>query len=268
MEQVAHPERFDPRDQGGTLIDTEHRGRYWWAARAAEGRDVLDAGCGTGYGMSILSAAGATSVTGVDIDPAAVAEAGERFGDPQAVVQGDLLDLPLPDAAFDVVVCFEAIEHVADGERAIGELRRVLRPDGVLLISSPNPAVYPSGNEHHVHEYRPDELAAAVGELFSNVEAYSQHPWLATRIEPADRTRGDGARRDDEAPAQTRTTATIDADGETYAIVAASDAPLPALGDLVVLGSAFEVSWWSQHAANVETEADRSVTTLLLPQEY
>lgn len=255
MEQAVHPERFDPRDQQGTLIDTEHRGRYWWAAQAVRDKDVLDAGCGTGYGMALLASGGAASVSGVDIDPDAVAEAGERFGDPSAVTRGDLLDLPFGDASFDVVVCFEAIEHVADGARTLGELHRVLRPGGVLLVSSPNPDVYPSGNEHHVHEYRPDELAAAVGELFANVDAYRQHPWLATRIE---RANGHGG-PDGDISAHVRATTALDGGGETYGIVAASDAPLPPLESVVALGDAFEVSWWADHVQSVEAEAHRSV---------
>jgi ubiquinone/menaquinone biosynthesis C-methylase UbiE len=266
MEQAVHPERFDPRDQQGTLIDTEHRGRYWWASRAVAGKDVLDAGCGTGYGMGLLAEGGAASVKGVDIDAEAVAEAGTRFGDPEAVVQGDLMELPLPDASFDVVVCFEAIEHVADGRQAIGELRRVLRPGGLLLVSSPNPDVYPAGNEHHVHEYRPDELAATAHELFANVGAYRQHPWLATRIEPVADADANGAGGDAGQP-ELRSTTSLETHGEMYAVVAASDAPLPPLGGLVALGSAFELQWWSNHVASVEREAHRAVAQAMAREQ-
>src|SRR5215207_137502 len=59
----GHLERFDPGAGSGRLIDAEHRGRYWWAAQVAPGRDVLDAACGTGYGSAILRTAGAKSVT-------------------------------------------------------------------------------------------------------------------------------------------------------------------------------------------------------------
>jgi 2-polyprenyl-3-methyl-5-hydroxy-6-metoxy-1,4-benzoquinol methylase len=150
----ASLERFDPGEDAGKLIDSEHRGRYWWAAQAVAGRDVLDAGCGVGYGLEVLATAGAASVTGVDIDEGAVERARERRVAGE-ILTGDLRKLPFEDESFDVVVCFETIHHVADGERALGELHRVLRPGGLLLISSPSPDVYQRGNEHHVHEYRP-----------------------------------------------------------------------------------------------------------------
>jgi 2-polyprenyl-3-methyl-5-hydroxy-6-metoxy-1,4-benzoquinol methylase len=256
MEQTVHPERFDPREGEGTLIDTEHRARYWWASRLVAGKDVLDAGCGLGYGTEILASAGARAVSGVDIDPAAVEEAESRFGESAAaIVEGDLQELPLDDDSFDAVVCFEAIEHVEDGGRALAELRRVLRPDGLLLVSSPNPDVYPSGNEHHVHEYRPAELAAAVGEHFAHVSGYRQHPWLASTIEPAGDDAADppdGLRESQ----QVRRTAALEPGDETFGIVAASDEELPAIADVTVLGNAFEVDWWSEQVANGRARGD------------
>jgi SAM-dependent methyltransferase len=244
-QELSHPERFDPHGQDGTLIDTEHRGRYWWAARAVEGREVLDAGCGTGYGMEILAAGGA-SVTGVDVDRDAVVAAGRRVGDPDAVVEGDVRELPFDDDAFDVVVCWEVIEHVEGAARALGEFRRVLRPGGLLLVSSPNPRVYPPGNEHHVHEYPPEELAAAVGEHFPNVASYRQHPWLASVIEPLEGAPGVG---------EVRASATLDPGAEAYGILAASDAELPSMPRVVALGQTFEVRWWSERVEAVEEDA-------------
>jgi len=257
---AANLERFDPADGApGKLIDTEHRGRYWWAARAVAGREVLDAGCGVGYGIEILAAAGAASLTGVDIDRAAVEQAERRFGDrAEAILQGDVRELPLDDDSFDVVVCFETIEHVEDGERALAEFRRVLRPDGLLLVSSPNPGVYPAGNEHHVHEYRPAELAAAVGEHFSHLARFGQHVWLASTIEVA--ADGDvGANGGPPWSGEVRRTVGLEPDGETYSILLAGDRELPDLGELVSLGEAFEVGWWSEHVSNTQREAHRAV---------
>ena len=263
MEQaVRHPERFDPREGKGTLIDTEHRARYWWASRLVAGKDVLDAGCGVGYGIEILASAGAATVSGVDIGPAAVEAAERRIGgSAAAIVEGDLEDLPLDDESFDAVVCFEAIEHVEDGGRALAELRRVLKPDGLLLVSSPNPDVYPSGNQHHVHEYRPAGLAAAVGEHFTHVKGYRQHAWLASTIEPDDDDAAsppNGWREAEDA----RRTVPLEAGGETCWIVAASDRELPAVADVVVLGSPFEAGWWSGEepgaGSNAGQEAARS----------
>src|SRR5258708_23427285 len=106
-------ERMDASTMRGLLVESEHRGRYWWASQVANGQDVVDAGCGTGYGTMILAAAGARRVVGVDIADEALAVARGDSGDAAAVefVAGDLHALPFPDASFDLVVSFETIEH-------------------------------------------------------------------------------------------------------------------------------------------------------------
>ena len=186
-ELIDNPERFDPESGTGRLIDSEHRARYWWAAAIARGKDVLDAGCGVGYGIGILASCGAKSITGIDVSAEAVEEATAGFGaQAEAVVEGTLAELPFDDASFDLVLCFEVIEHLEDADKALGELRRVLRPDGVLIVSTPNPDVYLAGNEHHLHEFRPDELADAVGRHFEQVASYRQDPLLGTTIEALD----------------------------------------------------------------------------------
>lgn len=256
---MRHPERFDPRDGEGSLIDTEHRARYWWASRVVRDMRVLDAGCGVGYGIEIL-AAGAASVTGLDVDPEAVEEARIRFGAAaEEIVRGDLRELPFDDASFDAVTCFETIEHIEDGARALAELRRVLKAEGLLLISSPNPDVYPPGNEHHVHEYRPEELAAAVGEHFARVERYRQHAWLASAIEPAAKpaTRQRTMPGERNGHPELRRTASLGPGEETYGIVAATDeGALPGGSEAVALGDAFEVGWWSAQIESGRAEGE------------
>ena len=101
------------------------------------------------------------------------------------MVAADIRELPFEDDSFDLVVSWETIEHVEEGERVLAEFRRVLRPEGVLLVSSPNPEVYPEGNEHHVHEYRPQELADLASAHFAEVAIYRQHAWLASVIDSA-----------------------------------------------------------------------------------
>lgn len=253
-----HPERFDPADSSGTLMDAEHRCRYWWAARAAAGREVLDAGCGTGYGTVILAEAGASKVTGIDLAADAVSTASDRLGDLGAVVQGDLRELPFEDDSFDLIVCFEAIEHIADGPAVIAEFRRVLRPDGLLLISSPNPGVYPDGNEHHVHEYSPSELVDLVGSDFPNTVEHTQHPWIASAIRPAD-----ASRSIHEVDPDVRGINELAVGGQTYTILAAGAEEVPDLEALVTLGDAFEVRWWEEHAAKLEQHLTRELTASL-----
>jgi ubiquinone/menaquinone biosynthesis C-methylase UbiE len=247
---MEHPERFDPRGAGGTLIDSEHRARYQFGAQVAVGKEVLDAACGVGYGIEILSRAGAASVTGVDRDPAAIQEAEARFGEyATALVEGDLGELPFPDSSFDVLLSFETIEHVQEPEKALAELRRVLRRDGVLVISSPNPDAYLGGNEHHIHEFRPEELLEAVGAKFENVAAFSQVAWLGSSI---------SAPRDGDAAAEILRTAPEPSE-PPYSIVVGSDGELPEVHGVLAVGDTFDVRWWSQQLDQSRAETMRAV---------
>ena len=125
---AATGERLVPDQQHGELVHAEHLARYRLAAQLARGRRVLDAASGEGYGSAILAAAGATSVTGIDLDRDAVDHAGARYGLNFEVA--DVAALPFPEASFDVVVSFETIEHVPDAVAALREFRRVLAPRG------------------------------------------------------------------------------------------------------------------------------------------
>src|SRR4051812_33768233 len=110
----------------GRLIEAEHLARYRWAAGFVAGKRVLDAGCGTAYGSAILGDAGATEVVAVDIDGAAVEAARASAPGGVTLETGDIRRLPYADASFDVVVCFEVVEHVDNPETVFDELRRVL----------------------------------------------------------------------------------------------------------------------------------------------
>ncbi|HEX4308049.1 MAG TPA: methyltransferase domain-containing protein [Solirubrobacterales bacterium] len=238
---MENPERFDPSGAGGTLIDSEHRARYHFGSQVVAGKEVLDASCGIGYGLEILSRARASAVTGVDVSAEAIAAATERFGEyAAALVEADLRELPFEDDSFDVVVSFETIEHVEEPEKALAELCRVLRPDGVLVISSPNPDAYVGDNEHHVHEFRPAELRETVGGLLKNIAGFRQDAWLGSAIRPFDE---DGA-----TPEVLRTAS--GEDEAPYSIVAASDAALPELHPTVEVGDTFDVRWWSEQVEN------------------
>jgi 2-polyprenyl-3-methyl-5-hydroxy-6-metoxy-1,4-benzoquinol methylase len=176
------PERFVPDEMGEGLVAAEHLSRYWWAAHFASGRRILDAGCGIGYGSNILAAAGGAAVVGVDLS-APVIEAARSGAHPAVALEvGDVASLDFDDDSFDLVVCFEVIEHVQQPERVFDELARVLAPDGLLLVSSPNPRAYVPGNPHHVHEFLPEELESAMAARLPNVRLMRQHEWLASAV--------------------------------------------------------------------------------------
>jgi SAM-dependent methyltransferase len=176
-------ERFLPRCAGE--IAYEHWHRYAFARRFVAGKRVLDAACGEGYGTSLLGEA-AASVIGVDIDGVTVAHALARYGDGgrKRFVEGACARLPLPDASFDVVVSFETVEHLdaADQPRMIAEFDRVLAPDGILIISSPNKKLYSDArhyiNEFHQHELYRDEFVELLQRWFPAQQWHDQR--LAT----------------------------------------------------------------------------------------
>ena len=171
-------ERFTPEVRGP--IWYEHWHRYAFVAGIVRGRRVLDAACGEGYG-SFLLAHTAAQVTGIDISADAVAHAHERYplGNLE-FVHGSVTGLPLPDACVDVVVSFETIEHLSPQREMLAEFRRVLTPDGVLVISSPNRPVYNEAgeveNHFHVGELDRAELKALLD------PAFPQQAWHAQRV--------------------------------------------------------------------------------------
>jgi SAM-dependent methyltransferase len=152
-----------------------HLKAYAEAREHTAGRDVLDVGCNTGYG-TVRLVGDARSVTGVDVSPAAVEAARTRPGGEGVVFQViDGFGLPFPDASFDLVTSFQVIEHVADPGPYLHEIRRVLRPGGRALFTTPNaatrldPGMTP-WNRFHVREYRAAELQHVLGDVFDDVE--------------------------------------------------------------------------------------------------
>lgn len=187
------PERFVPAEMHGMLVEAEHMARYWWASNFVEGRRrVLDAGCGVGYGALLLKQAGAEEVTAVDLAESVIDVASQSAVDGLVWEVANIGSLPHGDDSFDLITCFEVIEHVDDPGQVLDELARVLHPDGLLLISSPNRGHYMPGNPHHVHEYVPSELCVALERRFAQVRLLPQHAMLASVIGSDDRATFEG----------------------------------------------------------------------------
>ena len=159
----------------------EHLARYAFAARLAAGKRVLDAGCGSGYGTAALAQT-ASQVTGVDLAPEAIAYAREHYSAPHVqFLEGSCTALPVPDGATDLVVAFEVIEHLADWRAFLQEIGRVLAPDGLLVISTPNRDYYAESrrlsgpNPYHVHEFDSAEFVSELKALFGHVHLYLEN---------------------------------------------------------------------------------------------
>lgn len=184
------PERIDVGESVRNHNEEEHRARYVWATERVAGR-ILDVACGTGHGSELLLARG--EVVGLDRDPAAVAVARTRA--PQAdFLVAAIPPIPFDDDHFDAAISFETLEHIEDDRGFAAELRRVVKRDGRVLISSPNraatsPNVVPPPNPFHVREYLlPDlvDLMRAAG--FPEIEVWHQRrerQWVAEHVTAA-----------------------------------------------------------------------------------
>jgi SAM-dependent methyltransferase len=131
------------------------------ASRCAD-LDVLEAGCGEGYGADLISRV-ARRVIALDYDETTVAHVRAHYPRVE-VMHGNLAELPLADASVDVVVNFQVIEHLWDQTQFVRECARVLRPSGLLMVSTPNRITFSPGrdtpiNPFHTRELNADELS-------------------------------------------------------------------------------------------------------------
>ena len=192
--QAAQPLAFTGERMTGAIsgqIEYEHLHRYCLARDYCAGLDVLDVASGEGYGAAMLAAI-ARTVVGVELDAESVrhAEASYYQGkDGSGVanlrfIQGDALAIPLSAHSVDVVVSFETIEHLSDISRFLDEVTRVLRPGGLLIISSPDRTVYSAPgsdpNPYHVREMTSTEFADTLADRFDHLSMIAQRPVLGS----------------------------------------------------------------------------------------
>jgi len=148
-------ERLMPGISGKIAI--EHLHRYAIAVEFSKGKKVLDIASGEGYGSNLISEY-ATTVIGIDISEEAIIHSQSTYKKENLNFrQGSALDIPLENSSFDVVISFETLEHISDHQKMMSELKRVLKPDGILIISTPEKAVY-SDQENYSNPFHEKEL--------------------------------------------------------------------------------------------------------------
>jgi SAM-dependent methyltransferase len=170
---------------------SEHVARYAFARRYADGKRVLDAGCGTGYGSAEL-AQSADEVTGVDIAADAIEYARQNYPLPGLrFLESSCTAVPFPPESFDLIVAFEVIEHLGDYRAFLAECARLLTPEGLFIVSSPNKRYYAetraaSGpNPYHEHEFEAGEFVRELELAFPNVRLLLQNRVESFAFHPA-----------------------------------------------------------------------------------
>ena len=251
-------ERFMPEIPGNIYL--EHMHRYLLTVPLVKGARVLDIASGEGFGSNIL-AQSAAEVIGVDISEAAILNARAKYARNGLRFEvGSVTAIPLPDHSVDFVISFETIEHIKAHQEMLAEVRRVLRPGGVFVVSTPEKSVYTDASGHvnpfHAKELYRDEFVALLGAHFGHLRMHGQKINFGSVIVP-----DDGSAPFSEIRSETGETAPGQLQA-TYMIALASDDPgkMQALGGIysqdiqasepVAVRVAFERGLWRK-----ETEA-------------
>lgn len=159
-------------------VAVEHLHRYAMASMLIEGKVVADIASGEGYGSSILSKT-AAKVIGIDIDAKSVALAKGKYKSANLEFREGRADaMPLDDHSIDVLVSFETIEHHDKHEQMFAEIKRVLKPGGVMIMSSPDKKYYTDvpqkNNPFHIKELYLEEFESLTRKHFTHADIYLQ----------------------------------------------------------------------------------------------
>ena len=233
----------------------EHLHRYAIAGSLASGKEVLDIACGEGYGSKLLSMS-AASVVGVDIDEAVVQHAAEKYLKPGLkFLVGSANNIPVPDASIDLVVSFETLEHHSLHEEMYLEIKRVLRPDGLLVISTPNKKNFSDltghRNAYHVKELYLEEFRDLNERFFSKVNILDQRMIFGSLVFSAKLRENFSLYQGDHTQVDC-----LDAFSDPlYHICIASEAELPTLKPSIFDGSIVVTSLEQKHDACMKSNA-------------
>jgi 2-polyprenyl-3-methyl-5-hydroxy-6-metoxy-1,4-benzoquinol methylase len=158
----------------------EHLHRYEEAAKLlpSESLTILDIACGSGFGSDYLAQLGNT-VVGADLSEATIADCNNKFHQTNLsfrVVDGT--NIQYSDESFDVIISFETIEHTTEYQKMLNEFKRVVKKNGLIIISTPNFLINsPTGvvtNPFHTQEWIYEDLLKILNHSFSKVRLLGQ----------------------------------------------------------------------------------------------
>jgi ubiquinone/menaquinone biosynthesis C-methylase UbiE len=163
-------ERLETFVVNETMI--EHLHRYALSKKLVKNLNVLDIASGEGYGSYLLSKE-AKTVIGVDIDKTTIQKAQQKYNAPNlSYIQGSAAEIPLENGTIDIVVSFETIEHHDQHHKMMAEIKRVLKPNGLLIISTPDKKQYSDipnyKNPFHIKELYENEFKDLIKKYFTN----------------------------------------------------------------------------------------------------
>ncbi|MCX6319490.1 MAG: class I SAM-dependent methyltransferase [Bacteroidetes bacterium] len=245
-------ERLETFIQNESTI--EHLHRYALAASLVSGKAVLDIACGSGYGTALL-AQHAAEVTGMDIDPLTIEKAKTTYKHNNIRFEtASTEQIPSADDSFDVVVSFETLEHTDAQEAMLREIKRVLRPGGLLILSTPEKKNYSDKtgyqNPFHKKELYRHELESLLRGHFSHFALYTQQMTLSSVITGAS---GNGFQQ---YSGNFSSVEKITAPEALYYVALAADNELPSLPNSVFTGD----SVWEQALLQREKMVTGTIT--------
>ncbi|MEW6040507.1 MAG: methyltransferase domain-containing protein [Elusimicrobiota bacterium] len=179
-------ERYLPWMEEGD-IHYEHLHRYRFAKELVNGKKVLDLACGEGYGSNMLAEV-AESVVGIDIDEMSIKHAVLKYVKGNLkFIKGSITEIPVKgEKIFDVIICFEALEHIEEHYELMKEIKRLLKDDGIFIVSTPNKFIYSVQpnykNPFHLKELYFDEFKNLLLSNFKNVFIYGQKIYPVSNI--------------------------------------------------------------------------------------
>ncbi len=181
------PERLSAAAYGRrTQLSLEHEARYRFIAQLTAGKRILDVGCGEGLMLELAARNGAAELFGIDGSEEALDAVRQQLaGYPNVHLQkGPAETLPYADRSFDLVTALEVIEHLDQPDAAVAECRRVVKPDGLVIVSVPNDGLLPAANPYHRNRFTHSRLLGLMRQHFPHVRLFRLVTYAGATVLP------------------------------------------------------------------------------------